>query len=228
MITFSSNYHSSGGMQHRIEKLSFSGPQAVRYTQKCLNIKPRQSVLMGNPIPGIQDEIDQRWTFASSLDVENPAVGEISRLTLNFSVKLKRGEDNWVLASVPAPNVTEGWEVKSVMLRYRISGEGGKIDKIGLRNGDVAVHQFEGLGFGDTGGWQTAKLTLLNSAGFAFGLGVSIHLNGGLNTARRKPDGSEQDGGDGGGAGPPPTVFAFASVGLEFIKPGVVGPQRNP
>ena len=195
---------------------------------------PRQSVLMGNQIPGIpQDEIDERWTFASSLDVENPTVGEISRLTSNFSVKLDRGTVNWVLASVPAPNVTKGWEVKSVMMRYRISGGAGKIDKIGLRNGDVAVHEFEDLGLGNTGGWQTAKLTLPNSARFAFGLGVSIHLNGELSTARREPDGMHQDGGGGGGGGttpppPPPTVFAFASVGLEFIKPSVIGPKPNP
>ena len=115
--------------------------------------------------------IDERWTFGTSLNVENPTVGEFKHTTLYTSIVLEPGQQNFVMTSVPSPNVVEGWRIKSVMLRYRITGDGGgTIDKIGIRDGNESIHSFENLLIGINNAWQTLKLELPCPMPFRFGL----------------------------------------------------------
>lgn len=153
--------------------------------------------------------IDERWTFGTSLNVENPQVGEFKHTTLYTSIKLAPGQHNFVMTSVPSPNVLERWRVKSVMLRYRITGNGaGVIDKIGIRDGNESIHSFENLLIGTNNSWETLRLELPCPRAFRFGLDVSIHVFY-----------------DPGFGGPTqhPTPFHFASIGLEFTKDSGTG-----
>jgi hypothetical protein len=78
-------------------------------------------------------------TFGHALNVENPQVGTFSRSTLYSKLTLVEAQANWLLASVPTPNVTEGWRISAVLLRYTIRGRAGVIDKVGLRDGEQLV-----------------------------------------------------------------------------------------
>ena len=91
---------------------------------------------------------DERWIFGHALHVENRQVGTFVRSTLYSKLTLVETQSNWLLAAVPAPNVTEGWRISGVMLRYTIRGRAGLIDKVGLRDGEQTVHSFEGLNAG--------------------------------------------------------------------------------
>jgi hypothetical protein len=151
---------------------------------------------------------DERWVFGNTLNVEKPEAGSFSRSTLYSKLTLGQpdtlGKDNWLLASVPAPNVTEGWSIADVMLRYTIRGEIGAIDKVGLRDGNELVHSFEDPSLAvPIPDWETLTLTLPSPRRFTFGLGVSIHAS---------------YEGFGGSTAPPPTEFLFASVGLKFVR----------
>ena len=141
---------------------------------------------------------DERWTFGHALHVEDPTIGTFIRNTLYSKITLNPTESNWVLASVPTPNVTKGWKVGAVALRYTIRGGVGVIDKIGLRDGDQTAYSFEGLALGPISDWQSVGLSLPPS-NFQYGLGVSIHVNYPV----IQPLG--------------PTEFLFASVGLGFV-----------
>lgn len=157
---------------------------------------------------------DERWTFGHALHVEDPGVGVFARSTLYSKVTLLEAQSDWVLASVPTPNVTEGWKIASVMLRYTIRGRAGLIDKVGLRDGDQTIYTFEGLDIGPVAGWQTLTLPLPEAWKFTYGVGVSIHVN--------YPDNFDPQ---------PlgPAEFLFASVGLGFVKEsGVVAPAVPP
>src|SRR5262245_50776980 len=122
---------------------------------------------------------DERWIFGHALHVENRQVGTFTRNTLYSELELtpaQPAQDNWVLASVPTPNVTEKWQISAVMLRYAIIGHAnGIIDKVGLRDGEHLVWSFEGLNVGPGSGWQTLNLALPSPRTFSFGLGISIH-----------------------------------------------------
>ena len=128
-------------------------------------------------------ERDERWTFGHAFNVENPDMGDFERNTLYSKITLTKNGDpysptqsNWVLASIPTPNATEGWKISSVMLRYTIIGKPGIIDKVVLRDGDLEVHSFENLTVGPISGWQTLTLSLPQPKTFQFGLGVGIHV----------------------------------------------------
>jgi hypothetical protein len=144
---------------------------------------------------------DERWIFGHALNVEDPNVGIFKRSTLYSSITLKPKESNWVLASIPAPNLTKGWKVGAIALRYHIIGEVANIDKIGLRDGDQEVYSFENLLIGPVAGWQSVGLSISPSVPFQFGLGVSIHVT------HLVPE----------MLGPPVVEFRFASVGLGFV-----------
>jgi hypothetical protein len=146
---------------------------------------------------------DQRWIFGHALHVENRQVGNFSRSTLYSKLTLVETQSNWLLASIPTPNVTEGWKISAVMLRYTIRGRAGLIDKVGVRDGEQVVHSFEGLNVGPAAGWQTLNLPLSPAIPFRLGLGVSIHAN--------YPDNFDPQ---------PlgPAEFLFVSVGLGFVR----------
>jgi hypothetical protein len=166
----------------------------------------------------MSDQLDQRWTFGTPLDVDAPVVGTVKRTNEGFTIILEsENQSVLIYTPIPTPNVIEGWKVKAVMLRYRIFGVNDQpvtsiFDTVLVWDGDQMVPGFPiflniGMPTGgiDTG-WKTAKVELPVPANFQFGLGVSIqanHISGGL-------------------ANVFPAVFEIASVGLEFIKPGVV------
>ena len=146
---------------------------------------------------------DERWIFGHALHVENRQVGTFVRSTLYSKLTLVETQNNWLLAAVPAPSVTEGWRISAIMLRYTIRGRAGVIDKVGLRDGEQTVHSFEGLNLGPIAGWQSLNLPLSPAVPFKFGLGVSIHAN--------YPDNFDPQ---------PlgPAEFLFVSVGLGFVR----------
>jgi hypothetical protein len=144
---------------------------------------------------------DERWAFGSSLHVEDPTVGNFYCKGLYTGITLVKNQSNWLVGSVPAPNIHEGWKIKSVMILYNIRGELGLIDKIGIRNGHLDVQRFEGLNIGPNTTWELRKFELPSAASFAYGLGVTIHVN-----YPDHPDISH------------PTQFLFTSIGLEFIR----------
>jgi hypothetical protein len=145
--------------------------------------------------------IERRWAWASALHVENPAVGKFHVNGLHSGIELRQGQGNWLVASIPAPNIHEGWKIRSVLILYNIRGNIGLIDKIGIRNGHIEVHGFQNLTIGPNTSWELRKLDLPGPSSFAYGLGISIHVQ-----VPATPDVT------------PPTQFLFTSVGLDFIK----------
>jgi hypothetical protein len=130
--------------------------------------------------------------------------------TIELNAAAAPTQHNWLICSVPAPNILEGWRVKAVMILYnirRLDTRGfGMIDKIGIRDGNLDVARFEGLTIGPNSiepaeNWVERKLELPNPRGFRFGLGVTIHVTG-------PPLDTEN----------PSTKFSFTSIGLEFTK----------
>lgn len=160
-----------------------------------------------------ETNIEQRWVYGSALHVENPSVGRFTVLGTMTTIELSNvTQHNWLICSVPAPNILEGWKVKAVMILYNIRRPDprplGMIDKIGIRDGNLDVARFEGLTIGPNSiepneNWEVRKLELISPSGFRFGLGVTIHVEGGL-------------GFEASAIGP--TKFSFTSIGLEFIK----------
>jgi hypothetical protein len=153
---------------------------------------------------------DERWTFGHALNVEDPNTGIFERSTLYSKITINLNPfSNWVLASIPTPNVTKGWRISSVMLRYTIPGQigfTGSIDKIIVRDGNEIVAEFENLKIWANAGWETLTLNLPQSKTFKFGLGVGIHVI--LNLPDEVPVG--------------PSEIRFASVGLGFVKESVI------
>jgi hypothetical protein len=108
--------------------------------------------------------IDERWIFGHALHVENRQVGTFARSTLYSKLTLDEAQDNWLLAAVPAPGVSEGWGISAVNLRYTIRGRAGVIDKVGVRDGERVVHSFEGLSV-----WSNSQLADLKLAAISSG-----------------------------------------------------------
>jgi len=146
---------------------------------------------------------DARWAFGSALHVEDPTVGKFFCKGLYTGMELSETQSNWLVGSVPAPNTHEGWRINSVMILFNIRGPYGNIDKIGIRSGHLDVQGFEGLNIGPNTTWELRKLDLPSAASFAYGLGVTIHV--------QYPEII-------GSPGQPPTQFLFTSIGLEFIR----------
>jgi|SRR6185312_10656226 hypothetical protein len=152
---------------------------------------------------------DERWVFGHALHVENRQVGTFERSTLYSRLTLREGQSNWLLAAVPAPNVTEGWLISAVKVRYTLAGgEGGAgqpglIDAVGIRDGEAVVTSFENLTAGSVTGWQNLELSL-GGAHYRFGLAVSIHANYPV------PLGTTQV--------LPPVEYRVVGVGLAFTR----------
>jgi hypothetical protein len=146
----------------------------------------------------------ETWTFGSSLRVENPSVGRFSTLGLYTFIELNKNQHNWLVCSVPAPSVLEGWRIKSVYIQYRILGQFGLIDKVGVRDGKDTYYSFDNLSVGPTSTtWWFLDLELPNTLPpYKYGIGVTIHVN--------YPDHPGL---------PPPTRFQFTSIGLFLYKP---------
>ena len=154
---------------------------------------------------------DERWVFGHALHVENRQVGTFERSTLYSRLTLREGQSNWLLAAVPAPNVTEGWLISAVKVRYTLAGgEGGAgqpglIDAVGIRDGEAVVTSFENLTAGSVPGWQNLELSLPSpGAPYKYGLAVSIHANYPV------PLGTTQV--------LPPVEYRVVGVGLAFTR----------
>jgi hypothetical protein len=148
----------------------------------------------------------ERWAFSSALHVENPTVGKFTVTGLKTGIELSQhNQHNWLVCSVPGPNILEAWRIKAVLILYNIKGSpGGKIDKIGIRNGHLDVYGFENLTIGPNANWELKRLELPGTGyTFRYSLGVTIHV------MYQKPEFEPTA---------PPTQFFFTGVGLEFIK----------
>jgi hypothetical protein len=155
---------------------------------------------------------EERWVFSNALHVENPAVGKFHVNGLHAGIELNQNEQNWLVCSVPGPNVLEEWRIRSVMIQYNVKGQVGRIDKIGIRDGNQTAASFENLDLGPNAGWEIRKLQLPAPWDYRLGLGVTIHVACPMST---------------GGPPQPPTQFLFTSIGLEYIKSGT-GPVVDP
>ena len=89
----------------------------------------------------------------------------------------------------------------------------GGIDKVGIRDGQGVVHEFNPLATTSFNNWQTISLEVSGGPrSFRFGLGLSIHVNNRVDTKEDPPPPL------------PPVKISVASVGVEFIKSGLTGP----
>jgi hypothetical protein len=154
------------------------------------------------------------WTsyLGSSTDTQ---VGQIRWGGLFFSIILDNGQQNWLFANLPTPNIRDGWKIKTLKLRIRteLSALGG-IDKVGIKDGENVVHEFGSGGPGNHplsitsfNKWQIIPVELpLGPRSFASGLGVSIHLNNKVDTKVDPPPPF------------PPVRILVSGIGVEFIK----------
>jgi hypothetical protein len=122
-------------------------------------------------------------------------------------ISLQKNEQNWLVANLPSPNVREGWRVNSLMLRFRTRDSVfGEIDKIGIRDGDVVIHEFAPLVLRAYNSFSTVYNVLPGPRSFKLGLGVSIHVVANLDSKVDPPQ-------------PPPTTsIEVVSIGVEFVK----------
>jgi hypothetical protein len=158
------------------------------------------------------EETEERWTYGSSINLLWPEI--VRSLNLDSSAglyfRLHPFFFNFVRAAIPAPDGTKGWQVKSVMLRYKISapftefGFGGIIDSIKIMDGERRLWDSGSVSYGLTIGFETLKLELSEPKSFNYGLGVYIGV--GYYWVYGMPLYS---------------TFYFPSVGLEFVRGGV-------
>ena len=128
---------------------------------------------------------------------------------LTFSITLSNGQQNWIWTNLPSPNISgEVWKIKSVKLRICTSNSPfGGIDKVGIKDGENVVHEFNPLAITSFNNWEhyfTAKLP--GPRTFKFGLGVSIHVNNRVDTKEDPPPPL------------PPVKIEVSSIGVVFIK----------
>jgi len=161
-------------------------------------------------------QIQELWIGYTSITPDNPQVGKFRCGGLIYSVTLKNAEQNWLFANLPSPNIIDGWKIKSLKLRIRTRGSPfGGIDKIGIKDGERVVHEFNPLAITAFNNWRTTgppqeHLELPNGPRiFLFGLGVSIHVNNRVDTKEDPPPPL------------PPVTIDLASIGVEFIKLGL-------
>jgi hypothetical protein len=156
-------------------------------------------------------QIQELWICSHSIFPLHPK--GIFRITgFSSSIVLKQNEENWLMANLPSPNVREGWHIKSLMLRYRTSFSGGLggFDKIGIRDGDAVIHEFNQLSLRSNNTWKTTKLDLPGRRPFRFGLGASIHVTGLVDIKDDAPPPPPNT--------LPPTTIEVVSIGVEFSK----------
>jgi hypothetical protein len=149
--------------------------------------------------------IQERWAFHTALHVEFKDVGKFIQDTRYTGVELNETQHNWLVGSVPGPNILDAWKVKAVMILYNIrntQGDFGMIDKIGIRNGHLVLGSIENLNITRNANWDVKKLELPGPTSFRYSLGVMIHVN--------YPQIVDH--------GQWPTQFLFAGIGLEFVK----------
>lgn len=153
-------------------------------------------------------QIQELWIGYTSISPDNPQVGQIRVGGLTFSIILSNGQQNWIWTNVPSPNVSgEQWKIKSVKLRIRTRDSPfGGIDKVGIKDGENVVHEFNPLAITSFNNWNTISLEVPGPRSFKFGLGVSIHLNNRVDTKEDPPPPL------------PPVKIEFASIGVVFIK----------
>ena len=153
------------------------------------------------------------WTGYIGSSVDNPQVGQTRWGGLFFSITLGNAQQNWLFANLPTPNIRDGWKIKSLKIRTRTEGSPfGGIDKVGIRDGENVLHEFNPLAITSFNKWQIIPLNVPGPRNFASGLGVSIHLNNRVDTKEDPPSPL------------PPVRILVSGIGLEFIKQGVIGP----
>lgn len=152
-------------------------------------------------------QIQELWNSYIGSSVDNPQIGQIRWGGLFFSIILNNAQQNWLFANLSTPNVRDGWKIKSLKLRIRTERSPfGGIDKVGIRDGERVVHEFNPLAITSFDKWQIISLDVPGPRGFAFGLGVSIHLNNRVDTKEDPPPPL------------PPVRILVAGIGVEFLR----------
>ena len=160
-------------------------------------------------------QAQELWTSYTGSSVDNPQVGQIRWGGLFFSIILGNGQQNWLFANLPTPNIRDGWKINTLKLRIRTeSSPFGGIDKVGIRDGENVVHEFGSggpanppLSIKSFDRWQIINLNIpFGPRSFASGLGVSIHFNNRVDTKEDPP-------------APLPAVrILISGIGVEFTK----------
>jgi len=168
--------------------------------------------------------MQELWTSYIGSSVDNPQVGQIRWGGLFFGIILHNGQQNWLFANLPTPNIRDGWKIKTVKLRIRTEQSPfGGIDKVGIRDGENVVHEFgrgtpqsPPLSVTSFNRWQIISLDIpLGPRSFASGLGVSIHMNNRVDIKQDPPPPL------------PPVRILVSGMGVEFIKQITTGTVIN-
>ena len=152
-------------------------------------------------------QTEERWVHGNSIDINRPEFLWYFRTFQYFYFELFLGQIyTRLFASIPAPDPTKGWKVKSLMLRYSISapfsefGISGTISAIGVFDGERHLWSTT-LNRGLTNGFQILKVDLPEPTNYNYGLAVSI------NPKYEYIYGA-----------PWYTEFYISSVGIEFLR----------
>jgi hypothetical protein len=177
-------------------------------------VKKSKYMILGSSLlsrPTTQTQ--ELWIGYTSISRDNSQVGQFRIGGLFCSIRLNNGEQNWFFTNLPTPNVSDGWKIKSVKLRIRTEESPfGGIDKVGIRDGEGVIHEFNPLAITSFNNWQTISREVPGGPrSFRFGLGLSIHLNNRVDTKEDPPPPL------------PPVKISVASVGAEFIKSSLTG-----
>jgi hypothetical protein len=158
-------------------------------------------------------QIQELWTGYIGSNVDNLQIGQIRWGGLFFSITIGNGQQNWLFSNLPTPNIRDGWKIKSLKLRIRTEGSPfGGIDKVGIKDGENVVHEFNPLAITSFNHWQIMTLDVPGPRNFSSALGVSIHLSNRVDTKVDPPSPL------------PPVRILVSSIGVEFIKQSMTGP----
>jgi hypothetical protein len=110
------------------------------------------------------EQLLELWAGAHSIFPLDASGSRGTFQITGFASKLvvKHPQENWLMANLPTPNIRDGWRIKSLKIRYRTSdlasgGDGG-IDKIGIRDAERVIHEFNHLSIRSNNTWETRKL----------------------------------------------------------------------
>ena len=153
-------------------------------------------------------EKTERWVHAGSFNLILPQVLTYSRESFGITFYLNSGGWASLSASVPAPSPTEGWRIKSLMLRYHVwtpfseFGFTGKLGYIGVWDAERYIGGAN-MDAGPTSNIKVFKQDLPETLNTHYHYGLSVGINAGYFPLVW---------------GAPYTRFSIYSAGIEFLR----------